>query len=217
MKDPDEGIIKFSCECSLRQPPTWDGAEAFEELAACRTRLKERGWLGEYQTGPLAGIGFGNVSVRSRGSGHFWITGSATGRVIDMGMEHVALVTAFDVASNSVQCEGWVPASSETMTHAVIYDSIPDAQAVVHIHEPDLWQMALDSNDLPRSDAAVPYGTPEMVRELERLLHSTSFGGEGVMAMAGHDEGLLAFGSSLEEAERRLLDLQHQISRITEM
>lgn len=207
MTIPDEGYIKFSCHWSEEPAPAWDGAESLADFIACRERLVQRGWLGQYEQGPLAGIGFGNLSVRAGSSGCLWISGSATGGAAGFGAAHVALVTGFHVEHNSVQCVGPVKASSETMTHAVVYDQVPGAGAILHIHEPRLWRAALNEQDVPRSGAEVPYGTPEMAHELGRLLGQTRFAADGLMAMAGHEEGILAFGQNLAEAEERLVRL----------
>ena len=62
-------------------------------------------------------------------------------------------------------------------------------------------------NRLPTTAPDVPYGTPEMAREFERLYHDTDFAAGGVAVMAGHEEGIIAFGASLVEAANRILAL----------
>ena len=42
------------------------------------------------------GIAFGNLSVRERGTNRFYITGSGTGALPELGLEDYAKVTAFD-------------------------------------------------------------------------------------------------------------------------
>jgi hypothetical protein len=46
-----------------------------------------------------------------------------------------------------------------------------------------------------------------MAREIKRLFDETNFREIRVMAMAGHEEGILSYGTSLEDAGRRLLDV----------
>ena len=61
---------------------------------------------------------------------------------------------------------------------------------------------------LPTTRAAAAYGTPEMALEIIRLLHeSTVRREEQVLVMAGHREGLIAFGEDLAGAGERLLAL----------
>jgi hypothetical protein len=68
-----------------------------------------------------------------------------------------------------------------------------------------LWQTHL--NQLPTTDPAIAYGTPDMAREFQRLFTDTEFADKGVAVMAGHEEGLISFGATLGEAANRLLNL----------
>jgi ribulose-5-phosphate 4-epimerase/fuculose-1-phosphate aldolase len=94
------------------------------------------------------------------------------------------------------------------MTHAAIYALDNDIGAIVHAHSRKLWERYLD--ELPTTDAAIAYGTPEMAREFSRLYDQTDFSRTGVAVMAGHDEGLISFGMTIEDAARRMLALAHQ-------
>lgn len=49
------------------------------------------------------------------------------------------------------------------------------------------------------------YGTPEMAREFPRLYHETDFADSGVAVMAGHEEGIVAFGADTGQAAERIL------------
>jgi ribulose-5-phosphate 4-epimerase/fuculose-1-phosphate aldolase len=95
------------------------------------------------------------------------------------------------------------------MTHAAIYALGNAIGAVVHVHSAELWQRYLGK--LPTTDADVPYGTPDMARELDRLYRLEGFKEAGVAVLAGHDEGLISFGTTLEEATERILQI-HRIS-----
>jgi L-ribulose-5-phosphate 4-epimerase len=46
-----------------------------------------------------------------------------------------------------------------------------------------------------------------MARELARLFAASDFGDTGVAVMAGHEEGLISFGPTLEAAAQRMLGL----------
>ena len=93
---------------------------------------------------------------------------------------------------------GPIKASSESLTHAAIYECSADIKAVIHIHHKEFWDKAL--NVIPTSSNSVPYGTPEMANEIFRLYKETDFSTNKIMAMAGHDEGIIAFGNTLAEA-----------------
>jgi hypothetical protein len=46
----------------------------------------------------------------------------------------------------------------------------------------------------------VPYGTPEMAREVQRLFRETDVRNWNIFAMAGHGDGIVAFGRDFREA-----------------
>ncbi len=56
----------------------------------------------------------------------------------------------------------------------------------------------------------VPYGSPEMSREVRRLFAETDVYARGVFAMGGHQDGLVAFGTTVAEAGGRLLSLNER-------
>ena len=197
----DEGYIKFNIDWRYGPPPD---AQTVAELNRWRKPLYEAGLIGEYTD---LGIGFGNISMRS-GAGQFVISGTQTGHLDDLGPEHYALVMDYDIAANRVSCSGQVKASSESMTHAAIYELNPAITGVVHVHNAAMWNRLV--NRLPTTNPDVAYGTPAMAREFVRLYDNTDFADKGVAIMAGHDEGILSFGTDLTEAAGRILDLRGQ-------
>jgi ribulose-5-phosphate 4-epimerase/fuculose-1-phosphate aldolase len=114
-------------------------------------------------------------------------------------------ISSYSIDANSVVCEGRIDASSESMTHAAVYACAPDARAVIHIHSGRHWVSLLDK--IPTTSKSAAYGTPEMAREIKRLFDETDFREIRVMVMAGHDEGILSYGTNLDQAGRRLLDV----------
>ena len=195
----DEGYIKYDIDWTPGPAPD---IKAACELDRWRRPLHAAGLIGEYAD---LGIGYGNISTRCSAPGEFLISGTQTGHLAETDERHYALVTAVDIDANKVSCRGPLKASSEAMTHAAIYALDDRIAAVVHVHSKSLWETFM--NVLPTSDARVPYGTPEMARELARLLARTDFNKTGVAVMAGHDEGLISFGPSLEAAAERMLSL----------
>ncbi|MEX1267168.1 MAG: class II aldolase/adducin family protein [Woeseia sp.] len=196
----DEGYIKFDIDWRRGPPPD---AQTVADLNRWRKLLYEAGLIGEYTD---LGIGFGNISMRSGAAGHFVISGTQTGHLGDLGPEHYALVTGYDVAANRVSCRGQVKASSESMTHAAIYELNPAITGVVHVHSAAMWNRLI--NRLPTTNPDVAYGTPAMAQEFRRLYDDTDFVDKGVAIMAGHDEGIISFGADLAEAAGRILDLR---------
>jgi ribulose-5-phosphate 4-epimerase/fuculose-1-phosphate aldolase len=194
----DEGYIKFHSQLHQTPPPSeW----VVEEVNTWRDRMYALGYIGAYE----GGIGYGNISVKSDLLNEFIVTGSGTGTIPLLFPDHFTRVSSYSIDENSVVCEGRIDASSESMTHAAVYACAPDARAVIHIHSRKHWDALL--NRIPTTSKSAAYGTPEMAREIKRLFDETDFREIRVMAMAGHEEGILSYGTSLEDAGRRLLEV----------
>jgi ribulose-5-phosphate 4-epimerase/fuculose-1-phosphate aldolase len=129
-----------------------------------------------------------------------------------MGASGYALVTGSDPLKNTLEAEGAIKPSSEAMTHAVIYRLLPDVQAVIHVHSPDIWQKA-DLLGLPQTAADVLYGTPEMAAEMQRLITS-GMGDWHTISMAGHEDGVITWGRTLDEAASELTGLFRKASAL---
>ena len=54
----------------------------------------------------------------------------------------------------------------------------------------------------------VEYGTPEMAYEIIRLMGLPETQNRKVFVMGGHAEGIVAFGKTVEEAARLILNLE---------
>ena len=183
--------IKFACEQSVRELALFDG---FAELNACRLKLLKRGFIGV----DANGIGFGNLSIRDGATNNFYITGSATGGKPELTPAGCARVVAYDFERNWLRYDGSAIPSSESLTHAAIYDSDATAGSIIHCHDSKLWAALL--NQAPTSSKAVDYGTPEMAYEVMRLFKVSDVQRRKILVMAGHEGGIVAFGKHLEEA-----------------
>ena len=197
----DEGYIKYQSFWTKAPVPA-AAAAATEDLETWRKPLFAAGLIGQYEE---LGIGYGNISVRCGEPGQFLISGTQTGHIAKTDKTHYALVTAYNTYANIVNSVGPVQASSEAMTHAAIYGLDLNIGAIVHVHSQALWQSLL--NRLPTTGADVAYGTPEMANEFRRLYRDTAFRETGLAVMAGHEEGILSFGATMEEAACKVLDL----------
>lgn len=191
----DEGVIKFRCTWISRHPIY---PHRIQEMIEVRNDLYAKGLIGVYPDG----IGYGNVSVRINYAGRFVISGSQTGHVKKADASHFTMVTGYDIEGNAVVCEGPVQASSESLTHAVVYEAFPIAGAVIHVHDAQLWRKRL--GQIPTTRREVPYGTPEMAREILRLAAQSNLGRERMAVMAGHEAGIMIFGRNLAAAYQRL-------------
>jgi len=192
----DEGYIKFNCNWILSNDIPLDKVA---ELNMWREIMYDKGWIGLYPDG----IGFGNISMRCNEK-TFLISGTATGGLPILTKSHYSLVTNYDLSTNTVTCMGPLKASSESLTHALIYECSAATNAVIHIHNLDLWNRLL--HHAPTSSENISYGTPEMANEIKRLFAETALGKEKIIVMGGHREGIISFGRDLEEAGSILID-----------
>ena len=193
----DEGYIKFDSHWQKT------GALEFSEIESLnrwRRPLYDSGLIGHYKE---HGIGFGNLSVRTGTEGRFIISGTQTGHLPELGAEHYALVEKYDIKQNRVFSIGATEASSESMTHAAIYELDPQVGAIVHVHSKILW--AALKGSAPTTDAEVAFGTPEMAQEFHRLWRESDIRETGIAVMAGHESGLVSTGSDLQVAAERIL------------
>jgi L-ribulose-5-phosphate 4-epimerase len=167
---------------------------ALGELNACRRKLLDQHLLGVDSNG----VGFGNLSTRDGVTGNFHITGSATGCLPELIIADCVRVVAYDFARNWLCYEGTAIPSSESLTHAAIYESDPTISAVIHCHDLALWRTLVDR--VPTSSKAVAYGTPEMAHEIMRLFKTSEVQSRQILAMAGHEGGIVTFGKNLDDA-----------------
>jgi len=95
------------------------------------------------------------------------------------------------------------------MSHAALYQSAPGTGCVVHVHAPEFWARAL-ALGWPATPAAAEYGTPDLacaIGELARRLGTEA----GIVVLAGHKDGLLAYGPDIRGAHAALLDAHRRI------
>ena len=198
MISAEEGYIKFNCKLSGSDFEFPD--LVYEALEQWRGEMYNLGLIGMYDNG----IGFGNISHRAGDTDQFIISGSATGNFRHLERKHYALVTAYNFEENSLECSGNIKASSESLSHAAIYKQLNSVNAVIHIHSKLLWDRY--RFQLPTTVESVAYGTPEMAGEIRRVISEDSLK-EGVIVMAGHEEGIIAFGRNMDIVGERIMAL----------
>lgn len=191
-----EGFIKFNCkriEENICLP-----AKAFEALTKWRQIMYNSCLIGAYSNG----IGYGNISIRAAADS-FYISGTATGRLPALEEKHYPLVNSWSFNENSLKCTGSINASAESLSHAVIYESLPDVGAVIHIHHKGMWDKYL--NYLATTSSDVLYGTPEMAKEIQKIIMTIKPGQDPVLVMGGHEEGIIVWGKTLDDAGETVL------------
>lgn len=187
MVKPDEGYIKYNLHWNQKEFDFPD--DDFKLLNSYRTKLFELNLIGAYPDG----IGFGNLSIRLNDD-QFVITGSATGNYKNLMKNHYALVKNFDLDKNYIHSVGLTKASSESLSHAAVYQSNRKVNAVIHIHNQKFWEKYI--HHLPTTNENAAFGTPEIANEISKLTTQE----KGIIIMDGHPEGIISYGKSLDEA-----------------
>ena len=202
----EEGVIKFKLDYSEAEPMEM---QSLATLNRWRTILWQQALIGQ-DPARYEGYGFGNVSQRigtgdaAHGKRRFAISGTQTGHLPELDKRHYTQVKTYDAARNSVSAAGPIKPSSESLTHGMIYDLDSDIRCVLHVHSPDIW-LAADRLGIPVTDSAVPYGTPKMTAEVQRLFNETDVREQKIFSMGGHEDGIVSFGTTAEEAGDILL------------
>ena len=200
-----EGNIKFNCIWEKGEIHLWK--EIYYNIESTRAKIYALGLIGIYPNG----IGYGNISVRGDEEKTFIISGSATGGLVHLKQSDYALVTDYNMNENTIECTGLTQASSESLTHAAIYQSLPEVGAVIHFHCLWLWEKLL--KDHPATPTDIEYGTPEMAEAVEKLALEIKDRKEKIIVMGGHHEGIVAFGSSLVEATVQVYNILNRYKK----
>jgi ribulose-5-phosphate 4-epimerase/fuculose-1-phosphate aldolase len=204
---PSEGVIKFELVYTASEPVD---VEHFEALDNWRTKLHQLAMIGQ-DPNRYDGYGFGNVSQRitpshqPRGARSFLISGTQTGDQSRLGLSGYTTVENYDVENNRVVATGPVRPSSESLAHGMIYDLDDEIRVVLHVHSPQIW-LSAHVLGFPVTDASVAYGTPDMAKEIERLFNETDVRQQQIFSMGGHEDGIVAFGSTADEAGNILVN-----------
>lgn len=189
-----EGVIKYRLVFTESAPLV---DHNYSALDYWHRVFKQAGVLGQ-DPQRYGGLGFGNISQRVFGD-YFLISGTQTGQKSTLLPEDYALVTGFDIQGNTVEARGAIKPSSEALTHAAIYNLDKSIEFVFHVHCPEIWR-ARDRLGLIQTAADVHYGSPAMASEIAHLFAQGLFDGEKILAMAGHEDGIIGFGETAEEA-----------------
>jgi len=196
-----EGVIKYELVFQQTKPLT---DHDYSSLSLWHSQFKRDKVLGQ-DPARYDGLGFGNISQRI-GQHSFLISGTQTGCCDTLSPAEYALVTHADIENNYIEAQGTSKPSSEALTHAAIYALNANIRYVFHVHSPQLWN-ARDALPLPQTAADIPYGSPEMANEIKQLWAQGLFQQGTILAMSGHKDGIIAFGSTASEAGALILRL----------
>ena len=188
-----DGVIKYSREHTTKNAPEFND---YEILEALRSRLFTLGLIGVQD-----GIGYGNISARQRSKNSFFITATQTGELSSLTDEYYTYINDYDFSRFQVISQGKHQPSSEALSHAMIYQINPEINAVIHIHSKALWGFMKKNNTL---FTTAEYGTAQMVEEIALLYKDKDPFEESVFVMKGHEDGVIAFGKNVKEAELTL-------------
>ena len=172
--------------------------EKIIELDKWRDKFYSLGLIGVNKDG----IGIGNISSRSNGN-QFIISGSGTGKIEKLTEKHYCEVIEFDLKKNYLVCKGKINASSESLTHAAVYESDKKINAVIHVHSPDLWKFLLKK--VPCTKEGIESRSKEIAFEMQRLIKEKRTQKKIVLIKADK-EGIICFGKNLEQAGNILLN-----------
>jgi len=186
-----EGVIKYNTSKQVKKNSV--NLRDFRTLEKYRRKLNRLNLIGCYENG----IGYGNISMIGR-EGKILITASQTGHLKSLKPKHYAKLLKYDVGTMTLRYEGVGKASSETLTHCSLFESIKGAKAVIHVHNEKLWRSLMDAG-YPTVDAAIEYGTKEMANAVKELFKNKGKK-NGIFATAGHFEGVFVFASDIKSA-----------------
>ena len=210
--DYTDSVIKFKCVFVKGYP---QNKNLISDLLISRNRLFKMGLIGVNKDG----FGVGNVSIRHpmicRNKVNFIITGSQTSGINpkDVNENHFVLVNDYDISRNKLYGYGPIKPSSESMTHAALYECDKNIKCVVHIHNLNLWKNTI--NKLPTTDISAKYGTPEIAMAIKKLWQERKNDMKyniKVCVMGGHEEGLLSWGNSIDEAISNMVAVYNRYS-----
>lgn len=175
---------KFRTVFASREPP--HDKRVGEMVDWCR-RLAKLGVVGNT---------VGNLSFRSANG--FIINRTAS----DLGSitrdEFVEVLRA-DIQERELTVAGAFEPSSESLVHAGLYEARPEVNAVFHGHDERLLQQA-ERLGLPVTQSEKPYGTPELVDQVLRIIDGHDF-----LVMRNH--GFVSLGRTMHEAGTRVEEM----------
>lgn len=201
-----EGFVKYA---ALHEDSPAIDTPGWSELNEARNRCRDLGLIGVYANG----VGYGNLSVRVKtqvpGKSAFLISGTATGAKKVLEKQDYCLVKSIDIERNQVTSAGPIQASAESMTHGAVYLARSGVNCVIHIHSRVIFDGMTRAGNYPFTPKEAAFGTPEIALAVMRRANETG-ADEGQIVLAGHDEGIIAYGADVKKALALIMDLYRE-------
>lgn len=178
--------LKFKLTLKRAAAPLPSEIHSLEKWRALFYKLQ---LVGEY---PNEKIGFGNLSCRLPDKKSFLITGGQTGHLPHLQPHHYTRLIHCDLSKGHVIAEGLIAPSVESLIHYELYESDPNIQFIFHLHHHRLWEY------LQTNGHEVAQG---IIKGAE----------SGIFVIKGHQDEIIAFSSTAEEAGKLVLDLYRKI------
>lgn len=213
-----EGVIKFQADHQNEILSDRRYGALRQQLSGWRQVFRKLELIGQTPD-RYDGAGFGNLSARvgapssARGRRSLLITGTQSGGIGELRLEGYCVVHDYHVGENRVRSSGLAQPSSETLTHATLYDLSPAIRFVFHVHCAALWKQRTHLR-IPTTPEDIPYGTQGMARAVERLYRQGPAADLGILAMGGHEDGIIAFGKTADTAGLVLTSFLARASQI---
>jgi hypothetical protein len=190
-----EGIVKFNFSHKQKESIT---KKEIEPLNNIRKQLREWSLLGVYPADHPKNpkTGYGNISKRvSNNKRRFIITGTQTSDKKKLTVEDYCRIISYSIKKGTVDSEGLSMPSSETLTHAAVYDAQSDINFVCHVHNKIIWKnyKELELKTIPKE---ATFGSLKLAKEIRKFYQEHD--GTEVVIMLGHEEGIL-LGSKKKE------------------
>ena len=208
MVSREEGVIKYDRSGFHQTGPLPE--PEYLGLERWREKLFKLALIGEYED---LKVGYGNISELKNLSylhhfdgPQFVITGTQTGKFSHLTGEHYTQVVGHDVTNSLLTSYGPIEPSSEALTHAAIYLAATGVGAIFHIHSTPIWEGMIREN-MDGTPEDIEYGTQEMANCVSKL---TAGKKASSFVMKGHQDGIIGYGTNLEDAGAEILKLYHK-------
>ncbi len=151
-------------------------------------------WGGKLAAEGLSPATSGNLSCRTSPGFLITRTGVALSALEASDWVHVTGLDRMADGRIVVECRGDWEASKDAALHAVLYERLPEAQTIFHLHVGNLEEVK-ERLGVPETAEHFPAGTTQSVNEIERLLDAHP----GVRYFVLIQHGIVAWGTSPDE------------------
>ncbi len=155
----EEGVIKYS----LKYKNTGEiSLKECNKIESVRSRLFALGLIGAYSNG----IGYGNISLKTKTKSSFVITATQTGELEKLSSKCYSLVEKVDFKKFKTYAKGPSKPSSEAITHACIYSLNKDIKNIYKNIDPFLHNAFVMKGHF---EGVVTFG--ETLKDAEKTLY----------------------------------------------